>query len=477
MTRLLSFIFSAASLLVIATPAGAATDVRSQGAVGDAKADDTAAIQKAIDAGAGAVHFPKGIYRLTKTVVIDLDKVGFTALVGDGTSRVVMEGAGPAFKFIGTHGGTAAPDSFKPNVWERQRTPMVDALEIVGAHPEADAIEATGTMQITITRTVIREARHGIHLTVRNRNVLIDACHIYHNKGIGVFLDDIDLHQINIGNSHISYNAQGGVVSLKGNVRNLHIAGCDIEGNMSPDTPPTANVLIDCRGSRHGTAEVAITGCTIQHNSKSPDSANIRIIGAGDPAPPQPAARWGHVTITGNVFSDVRGNIHLQNARGVTLNGNTFWMGYDYDLLVEDSSNVVVGPNNFDRNPGYAYGNSLEAKGGIIFRNSRDCTLNGLHVNGIERQEAAVRIEACDRFNLTGLTILDSDGAGLLLKDVTRSKVSDCLIRDDRATPKATASIKLTGGKSNVVTNNALGQPAEIDSTSAAAKDNTVLGK
>lgn len=477
MNRLLACIFSAVSLLLIAAPAHAATDVRSQGAVGDAKADDTAAIQKAIDAGAGAVHFPKGIYRLTKTVVIDLDKVGFTSLVGDGTSRIVMEGAGPAFKFIGTHGGTAAPDSFKPNVWERQRTPMVDALEIVGAHPEADAIEATGTMQITISRTVIREARHGIHLTLRNRNVLIDACHIYHNKGAGVFLDDVDLHQINISASHISYNAQGGVVSLKGNVRNLHIAGCDIEANMSPDAPPTANVFIDCRGSRYGTAEVAITGCTLQHNSKSPDSANIRIIGAGDPAPPQPAARWGHVTITGNVLSDVRGNIHLKNARGVTLNGNTFWMGYDYDLLVEDSSNIVVGPNNFDRNPGYAYGNSLEAKGGIAFLNSRDCTLNGLHVNGIERQEAAVRIEGCDRFNLTDLTILDSDGAGLLLKDVTRSKVSGCMIRDDRTEAKGFTSIKLTGGKDNVIVSNVLGQAPQIDSASATARDNSVTGK
>ncbi|MGH7959651.1 MAG: hypothetical protein ACREH8_21935 [Opitutaceae bacterium] len=36
-----------------------------------------------------------------------------------------------------------------------------------------------------------------------------------------------------------------------------------------------------------------------------------------------------------------------------TFTGNTFWMGFAHDLLVEDSSNVVVGPNNLDRNPRY----------------------------------------------------------------------------------------------------------------------------
>ncbi len=68
--------------------------------------------------------------------------------------------------------------------------------------------------------------------------------------------------------------------SKQGNVRNMHITGCDIESNMGVNEPPTANVLIDCSDSLNGTAEVAITGrCTIQHNSTGKESANIRILG------------------------------------------------------------------------------------------------------------------------------------------------------------------------------------------------------
>ena len=112
---------------------------------------------------------------------------------------------------------------------------------------------------------------------------------------------------------------------------------------MTPDSPPTANVLIDCTGSSYGTGEVEIAGCTIQHSSKSPDSANIRIIGRSNPAKDQPVVREGHVTITGNVLSDVRVNVHLRDVRGVVITGNTFYMGYDHDLLVEESSNIVIG--------------------------------------------------------------------------------------------------------------------------------------
>ena len=105
--------------------------------------------------------------------------------LGDGTARIVMAGPGPAIKLLGTHAGSADPKDVKAEVWQRQRMPMVDGLEIVGAHPEATGIEADGTMQLTVTRVSIRECLHGIHLVRLNRNVIVANCHVYHNRGVG----------------------------------------------------------------------------------------------------------------------------------------------------------------------------------------------------------------------------------------------------------------------------------------------------
>jgi hypothetical protein len=385
--------------------------------------------------------------RITRTLVIDLDKVGPAALRGLGLSRIVMAGPGPALRIIGTHGGTADPDSVQPNVWERQRMPIVDGLEIVGDHPEACGIELVGTMQATITHVNIRRCLHAIQLVQRNRNVLIADSHLYENRGCGVLLDDVDLHQINITGSHISYNAGGGVVSRKGNVRNLHITGCDIESNMSADTEPTANVLIDCGESKNGTAEVAITGCTIQHNSPGPDSANVRILGRSDPTPEGEVVREGHVTITGNVFSDVQCNVHLQDCRGVTLQGNTFWMGYQHNLLVEDCTHIVVGPNNLDRNPRYAYGTALTTKNAVVFRRCADCTITGLHVAHVWNSEAGVVFDDCQWMNVGQCTILDCDGAGLLARNCRDCRFAGLMIRDTRVAMVDPLAIQIDGGQ------------------------------
>lgn len=422
--------------------------VRDHGAKGDGATDDWQAIQNAINVGNGSTVFPHGTYRITKTVTVNLNKSGFTALRGDGTARIVMAGEGPAFKFIGLHTGTADPTTVQIPVWN-ERMPSVSGIEIVGEHEKADGIEASGTMQLTISKVLIRKCRHGIHLTGRNRNVLISESHIYENRGIGVFLDNVNLHQINVTGCHISYCDLGGVVAKAGEVRNLHITGCDIESNHGKDSPPTANVLIDSTGGSN--AEVAITGCTIQHNHVAPGSANIRIKGPSErKIKDTDELRDGHVTITGNILSDVMVNVHLDGARGVVMTGNTCWTAYEHNLLVENSTAVTVGANNFDRNPRYAGEEKPTTANDIVFRNSSDCTLSGFTLSRVRAAPAGVTLEKCDRFNCANLTILDCDDVGLLLKDVTRSRVSGCLIRDDRPNTKS-VPLKIVGGKENSI--------------------------
>ncbi len=452
----------AGTLMVAPGQAEEVRTVRDFGAAGDGRQDDTEAFERAVRSGEGAVRLTRGRYRLTKTITIDLDEAGPMSVVGDGTATVVMEGAGPAFRFLGTHGGTANPATVEEKVWLRQRTPVADGFEIVGGHAEAVGIELQGTMQATLTRLVVRRALHGIRLTGRNRNVLLSECHLYENRGAGVLMERLNLHQVNISNSHISYNGGGGVVVRESEVRNLHIGTCDIEGNMDPEGEPTANVLIDVRSG--SVREGAIVGCTLQHNHDSPDSANVRLIGnAREPL------KAGYFSIADNALSDVMVNVHLKNVRGVSVIGNSFWKGYRHDLLVEGSSNVVVGPNVFDRNPDY---DPADSRNGIVFRDSSDCTLTGIHVNGSRAPGAALIFERCLRMNASGATVLGFRGAGVWFDRTAQSRLSNSLIHaaDDEQPP-----VKVTGGRFNAIAGNSWSGEPEVEDGTAVLDGNRPL--
>jgi len=438
----------------------ASGSVRDHGAKGDGTTDDSVAIQAAVDRAVGVVQLPPGTYRVTKTIVIDLTKTGFTSIRGGGVARVVMAGEGPTFKFIGTHGGTADPKTAKDNVWAKERMPSIEGVEIVGEHENADGVEASGTMQLTVTRVLVRKCRHGIHLTNRNRNVLIADSHIYENRGIGIFMDAVNLHQINVTGCHVSYCDDGGIVCKAGEVRNLQITGCDIESNQGEKRPPTANILVDSTGGSN--AEVAITGNTIQHNHKAPGGANIRIKGPSmRKLKDTDEMRDGHVTISGNIISDVMVNIHLQHARGVVITGNTCWTAYEWNLLAENCAAITVGPNNFDRNPRYAGEEKPETTNAFMFKDCQDCTLSGFTLSRTRAAAAGLTLERCSRFNVTGLTILDCDGVGMLLADVTNSRVSGCLIRDDRL-DASSISLRTREGRDNMIVENYLGRPHDV---------------
>src|SRR5437763_1544665 len=57
-------------------------NVRDFGATGDGTTDDTRAIQHAVEQGDGELIFPRGTYRLTRPVLVELRTVGPSAIVG-----------------------------------------------------------------------------------------------------------------------------------------------------------------------------------------------------------------------------------------------------------------------------------------------------------------------------------------------------------------------------------------------------------
>ena len=411
-------------------------------------ADNAGLIQRAVDGGTAQIRFPKGRYRISKTITVNLAEVGPTSFSSDGTTTLVMTGPGPAIRYIGTHGGTASPHTMKPDVWEGQRTPLVDGLEITATHPEADGIAAKGTMQLTVSRTTITHVRHAVRLQERNRNVTLSECHLYDNHGIGVFLDGVNLHQINVANCHISYNDAGGIVAKQSEIRNLQVGTCDIEGNMGgAESLPTANILLDSTDSSIG--EVAIVGCTIQHSHDAPQSANIRILGRCTKRPFTEELRHGNITIANNVLSDVRVNIELQEVRGAAITGNTIWKGYDHNLRVVGCKNIVVGNNVFDRNPRYGYGDGNDAKLGILFRDTQDSLFSANHIYGCGDIPVAVQFVNCQRMNIQGCSVLDFAHSGMLLQDCVKSRVGNNLI--DGEIVGDGFGLRVQGGRDNVI--------------------------
>jgi len=454
------------------------TNVRDFGAVGDGKTDDTEAIQHAIDEGVGRVELTRGDYLITRTLQVDLSRVGRTGIDGSlGTAKLLMAGSGPAIFLKGTHASTADPAGFRPAEWQNERMPIVRDIEIEGRHAKADGIRILGVMQPTLSGVLIREVHTAVHVTSGARNLLIDGCHFYHNTGVGVHLDSVNLHQSIIADSHISYCRLGGIRIENSEIRNLQITGNDIEYNNNAshgvegaDDEPTAEIYIDVvAGSvREGT----IVSNTIQATA-SANGANIRMIGSPGGDRETVNHKAGMWTISGNLIGSQRTNIHLTSVRGVVISGNHIYSGHHRNLLIESSRNIVVGPNCFGHNPDYR---KTELATGIRLVDSQNCNLTGVLIEDAEagqhtlagaepiRREALVELVRCRRVNVSGVQILDGTPNGMLLEDCQDTVITGCTVTDDREPKRMEHAVVWTGsGRGGLVAGSRIGRGTKGD--------------
>lgn len=449
-------------------------NVRDFGAMGDGMHDDTAAIRHALEDGDGVLEFPRGNYRITSTIVVELKSVGRTGIHGSGgTAKILMHGPGPAFELRATHGSSADPLGFRPEEWQNERMPTIAGIEIEGNHEAADGIKVIGVMQPTLTGLLIRRVRHAIHITERARNVIIDHCHLYHNTGINIYLDRLNLHQINITGNHISYGRLGGIRIENSEIRNLQITGNDIEYNNNrthkfpdADAEPTAEIYIDC-GESGTVREGTICSNTIQA-TYSPNGANIRIIGSTTPE----SQKAGMICISGNIIGSQQTNVHLTSARGITLEGNYIYSGHHRNLLAERCKSLVIGSNCFGHNPDYK---EKELCTGIRLEDCEDCTLTGLQVQDalagehtvagavpIERQ-GILELVRSKRLNVTGVQVLEGFPYAVRIEDCTDLVMTGCSILDTREEPKSQAAIHWTGdGRGSLIANCRINRPVQI---------------
>jgi len=325
----------------------------------------------------------------------------------------------------------------------------------------ADGFLIEGTMQATFEGVLIRNLRHGIRLFKRNRNVLISHCHIYHNTGVGVFLDAVNLHQINIASSHISYNRQGGIRVQGSEVRNFQITGNDIEYNnhnafkgFPPEAAePTAEITIDCSAEKSSVREGTIASNTIQA-TYSAGGANVRFIGAaGADADGSLNRKAGMWTITGNLIGSQEINVHLVRCRGVVVSGNFIYSGHQRNVLVEGSKNIVLAGNCFEHNPDYT---QKELCTGVRFVDSENINFNGSILHDCQAGKHTVPTEAkferegllevvrCKRVNVSGCQVLDGVPSGVFIDGSESVQITGCTIVDTREPKLMKEAVRVT---------------------------------
>jgi hypothetical protein len=440
------------------------SNVRDFGAAGDGQQDDTDSILHALAQGDGVLLFPPGNYLVSRTIRVELDKTGRFGLMGEGgAAKLLMSGSGPAFHLVGTHERTADPTGFEPRVWDRQRLPTVLNLEIEGRHSQASGFLIEGAMQPTFEGVLLRDLEHGIRIHGHARNVLISHCHIYNNRGSGIFLDRVNLHQTIITGSHVSYCLRGGIRIVGSEIRNLQITGNDIEYNYDPEADESADVWIDASDAGASVREGTICGNTIQAK-QSPGGANIRIIGRNA----EENHRAGMFSISGNLLGSQEINVHLVACRGVVVADNVLYSGHERNLLVDGSRNIVIGPNCFDHNPDYG---DRELCTGVRLVDSHDCTFTGSIVHDCQagrhtvagaaprRREGLLEIIRCRRVNVCGCQLLDGQPYGMYVEDSDHVSLTSTTVCETRDEHQSRAAVRWRGaGRGNFVCANTFGR-------------------
>ena len=433
-------------------------NVKHFGAKGDGKADDTEALQHAVNQIDGVLELPRGDYRIRQPIIVALPRTGFVGIRGDhGTARLLMEGPGPALRIIGDHQGTATPKHVQEHTWERERFPVISGFEIHGRHPGAVGIELFRTMQATVREVLIRNCRHGLHLTKRNRNLLVSQCHIYDNHDTGIFFDHCNLHQVIIIGNHISYCKRAGIRQLEGDVHNIQITGNDIEYNSGAEGTSGEIVLEASKGI---ISEFTIASNTLQATAEA-SGANILVDGQQSDTPATGARL---LNITGNVLGSRDRGVWMKRAIRVSITGNTIYGATRENLLLQGCQNTAIGSNVIGTRPSM-YNSAQKYHDGVRLEDCRDCVFTGNTLHGM-LDDTIVLKDSAD-CAVSGNQITNPHKRGIVLENTTRCRVSDNSVVERDNDARMQSAIEASG-KSNLIQNNAVTKGLKSDIICAA---------
>ncbi len=457
---------------VSAPPATGVFDVKAPpfSARGDGVADDTEAVQRAIEAaaawaahGAGAlVHVPPGMYRLTKQLRLS-DAAGRPArglsVAGDGTASFL------AFdhKMADGHG-----DAIRA---EDSRDLVIRDLRI-GALPGG----------VGFNRGIVLHG--GSHVVLRDLDISGAWLARWDGKPLGypsgVFLDGgIDDVRILDNEVHDNGNDDGNswqiVVYPSGGARDVRIHGN--RGITGPGTAHRANFGIAVYDSSFVTVDGnEIEGMT--GTGRDADGYGIMVYGNA-------RGLSHHHSISGNTVRHTGGaGIYVQNSPYTTVNGNIL----EDTARTQSSASLAIGAIGFNLGPGSITGNVIRGVGvgstatvaafGIAIQTCSgtaacapdDGTARGIAVSGNTIEETAgygIAIEAGpsaggDNSTIIGNTLLNTRGGIGTVGDESVSGLvitGNSIVRGTLSTHDAAPGIFLGRVVGSVVANNVVFGP------------------
>ena len=372
------------------------------GVVADGYTDTTTALQNLLYNGGSVISFPRGVYKVSSTLIIKPDLV--KKINGNGAIILVTSDV-PAVKLVGSlsSSSTANPTTIGKKIIDAETSTVIEGLNIKAS---SDTI-GTGICLSYVFQAIVRNCHlHNINvgLSVENtcRNLIIAENNIYSCSSYGVlFASDSDVHQVNMVGNHISYSACClGFIQTK-QTANVQVTGNDIEISSWPTTDRSAQrcVVIDYQNTTSPLfGEVEFVGNTIQGHNDSAGLIDIMGVASG---------AVDNISFAGNHISNSNGYaVKLKTVNNVSFSGNTYASisGKVYELLgtvngFAVSGDVCDGGTGFvnaDENAVIrcASFNGLTGRGmsgGIIL----SCgTINGVNVNGCNIGSSDLTISA-----------------------------------------------------------------------------------
>lgn len=302
---------------VWSTPSATGNSVKTYGAIGDGVADDTAAIQAALNAG-GAVYFPMGEYKVSAPLRVELDGM---SLIGEGAGNrkgATQGGVGVRIMPSATFSGSA--------ILLVQRA--ADDRPLSHVHISDISIDGDNKSG-PIDGLVFRASQSTIH------HMSIWKCSGNGLRIRGYVSPSWDTYDTMIHNVLIGMNGLSGVY-LDNNTADLHFSHCvfltnqdnftDVGGSSFQVTgchfydASRYNIFFNGSGSRSKFANCKVEGA-VQHgvviDTTNGGYSDIQFTGCGFSSPDQ-----GSATNTWDLLI-VQGNTAIGNTR-LCLVGNNF---------------------------------------------------------------------------------------------------------------------------------------------------------